>query len=88
MRPRTTEENFSKATKKNIKNKIDITKMGVGITKLRKATNEAILLGCQNTIQANKLKENVVKDLGYKYVVQKLKKKKLKIKIFDVKKEN
>jgi len=47
VRPTTNEENSSKDTKKNIKNKIDITQMAVGIIKI-KAANGAVVLGCQN----------------------------------------
>lgn len=40
--------------------------------------------GCENNIQAEMLKEKVTSDLGEKYVIQAPKKKKKKIRIFDV----
>jgi len=43
---------------------------------------------CENVKQASKLKEEVTKDLGEKYIVQEPMKRKLKIKIFGVDKED
>ena len=37
--------------------------MAVGIIKI-KAANEAVVLECQNAMQANKLKENIIKELS------------------------
>lgn len=81
------ENNSSENTKKDIK-KIDISKLGVGITKMRKVTNGTIVVGCENKSQAEKLKQEVVKDLGRKYEVQAPRRRKLKMKIFDVDKED
>lgn len=78
----------SEDTKRDIKNKIDIAKLGVGITKMKKVTKGAVVVGCENKRQADKLKEKVTKDLGEKYVIQTPMKKKLKIRIFDVDKED
>lgn len=78
------EENSSEVTKKDIKSKIDISKLGVGITKLKKATRGAVVVGCETKVQADKLKNEVAKDLGDKYVIQAPKRKPLKIKIHDV----
>lgn len=89
IKPKETEgETSSETTKKDIKNKIDITKLGVGITKLRKVTRGAVVVGCESKLQANKLKEKMAKDLGEKYEVKEPKKRKLKIKIFDIDKED
>lgn len=89
IKPKEAEEgNSSETTKKDIKNKIDISKLGVGITKLRKATRGAVVVGCESKLQADKLKEKVAEDLGEKYVVQEPKKRKLKIKIHDIDKED
>lgn len=89
VKPREEEENnSSEDTKKDIKSKIDISKLGVEITKMRKVTRGAVVVGCENKTQADKLKEEVMKDLGGKYIIQAPLKKKLKIKILDVDKED
>lgn len=89
IKPKEAEEgNSSEATKKDIKNKIDISKLGVGITKLRKVTGGAVVVGCENKLQADKLKEKVAYDLGEKYEVREPKKRKLKLKIFDIDRED
>lgn len=82
------EDNYSKITKRDIKSKIDISKPGVGITKMKKVTRGAVVVGCENRIQADKLKKEVSKDLGEKYIIQTPIKKKLKLRIFDVDKED
>ncbi|EZA47905.1 hypothetical protein X777_15136 [Ooceraea biroi] len=63
------EENSSEVTKREIKRKIDITKLGVGITKMTKVTRGAVVVGCENKRQAEKLKNKVTRDLGEKYTV-------------------
>lgn len=73
------EDASTEATKRNIKNKIDVLKLGVGITKMKKMTKEAVVVGCENKSQVERLKEKVTKDLG-KYVIQVPKKKKLRLK--------
>jgi len=80
--------NSSEETKKDIKNKIDVTKLGLGITKMKKATKGAVVVGCENSDQAEILKEKVTSDMGEKYVIQAPKKKKRRIKIFDVEKDD
>lgn len=85
------EASSSKDTKRDIKNKIDITKLGVYITKMKKVTRGAVVVGCEDKRQADKLKKKVTKDLDEKYIIQTLMKKKLKIRIFrifDVDKED
>jgi len=89
IKPKESEEdNSSETTKKDIKSKIDIAKLGVGITKLRKVTRGAVVVGCESKVQAERLKEKIAEDLGEKYVVKEPKKRKLKIKIFDVDRED
>lgn len=78
----------SEETKRDIKNKIDVAKLGLGITKMKKATRGAVVVGCENKDQAEILKEKVTSDMGEKYVIQAPKKKKRRIKIFDVDKED
>jgi len=51
---------------------------------LRKVTRGAIVVRCENKMQAEMLKKKVSSDLGEKYVIQAPKKRNLKIKIFYV----
>lgn len=53
---------------KGIYKKIDITKLVVGITKMKKVTREAVVIECENRGQVEKLKEEVKKDTGEKYM--------------------
>lgn len=82
------EANSSEMTKKEIKNTIDVSKLRVGITKMKKASGGAIVVGCEDKKQAEILKKKVTSDMGKKYVIHDPKKKKLKIKIFDIEKED
>lgn len=77
----------SEDTKRDVR-KIDVTKLGVGITKMKKVTGGAVVVECENRVQAEKLKKEVVKDLGKKYEIQVPKKRKPKVKIYDVDKED
>jgi len=88
IKPKGENAGSSEVTKKDIKNKIDVSILGVGITKMKKVTRGAVVVGCENKTQVEKLKEKVAKDLGEKYVIQAPMKRKLKIRIFDVDKED
>ncbi|KMQ95301.1 hypothetical protein RF55_4490 [Lasius niger] len=88
IKPKEEDAGSSEVTKLEIKNKIDVSKLGVGITKMKKATRGAVVVGCENKTQAERLKEKATKDLGEKYVIQTPKKKNLKIKIYDVDSED
>lgn len=46
------------------------------------------MVGCKSKLQPDKLKEKVTQCLGKKYEVMEPKKRKLKIKIFDIDKED
>ncbi|XP_070170847.1 uncharacterized protein [Polyergus mexicanus] len=88
IKPKDKEENkSSEDTKKDVK-KIDVSKLGVGITKMKKVRGGTIVVGCENKAQADKLKDEVVKDLGQKYDVQAPKKRKPKVKIFNIDNED
>lgn len=80
--------NSCKITKRNIKSTIDVAKLGVGITKRKEVTRGAVVVGCENKSQTEFLKEKVTSDLDEKHHIQIPKKKKLKIKIFDVDNED
>lgn len=88
IKPRDEDNSSSEITKRDIKNKIDVSKLGVGITKMKKVTKGAVVVGCENKTQMVKLKEKVTRDLGEKYDIQVPKKKKLRVRIFDVDKED
>ncbi|KMQ83253.1 hypothetical protein RF55_20518, partial [Lasius niger] len=88
IKPINEEEKSSELTKNDIKNKIEISKLGVGITKMKRVTKGAVVVGCENKVQADKLKEKVEQDLGNKYIIQEPRKKKQRIKIFDVDQED
>lgn len=54
----------SEATKIEMKEKVDIKNLGVGITKLRKGNKGTIILGCENEGEMEKLKTTVQDKLG------------------------
>jgi len=74
--------------KRDIKSSIDVAKLGVGITATKKVTKGAVVIGCKNKDQAEILRNKVANDMREKYIIQAPKKKKLKIKIFYVDKED
>jgi len=74
--------------RKETSNSIDVAKLGVGITTMKKATKGAVVIGCENKDQAAILRDKVTNDMREKYIIQAPKKKKMKIKIFDVDKED
>jgi len=74
----------SDQTKRDIKNSIDVAKLRVGITTMKKVTKGAVVIRCENKDQAEILRDKVANDMSDKYIIQAPKKKKLKIKIFDV----
>jgi len=78
----------SDQTKRDIKSSIDVAKLGVGITSMKKVTRAAVVIGCENKDQAAILRDKVANDMREKYIIQAPKTKKLKIKIFDVDKED
>lgn len=88
IKPKDDDDKNSEVTKREIKNKIDVAKLGIGITKMRKVTRGAVVVGCEDKKQAKKLKEEVAKDLGEKYLVQEPRKRKLKVKIHGVDEED
>ena len=59
VKPKDDEVKNSEDTKKEIKNKIYVAKLGVEITKMRKVTRGAVVVEYENKKQANKLKEEV-----------------------------
>ena len=84
IKPREEIAKSSETTKRDLKKSIDVTKLGVGITKMRKVTGRAVVVGCVDKNQAIKLKEKVTEDQGEKYTIQAPAKKKLKVKIYNI----
>jgi len=78
----------SDQTKRDIKNSIDIAKLEVGITAMKKVNKGAVVIGCEDKNQAEILREKVANDMGEKCIIQAPKKKTLKIKVFDVDKKD
>lgn len=74
----------SEATKKQVKEKIDISNLAVGISKLRKGVNGSVILGCESTGEMEKLKASVQVKLGEDFQIMEPKKIKSKIKIINV----
>ncbi|XP_077279855.1 uncharacterized protein LOC143907159 [Temnothorax americanus] len=82
IKPKVQQE--SEITKKTIKDKIDITKMEIGITKLRKGSKGTVILGCETEKEKDKLKTMVQAAMGEEVKVSEPQKGKPKIKIINV----
>jgi len=63
-------------------NSIDVAKLGVGITTMKKVTKGAVVIGCENKDQAEKLRDKVANDMREKYIIQAPKQKKIRNKDF------
>lgn len=74
----------SETTKKVIKEKVDIKKMSMGITKLRKGREGTVILGCETGEEMVKLRDTMQSKLGENYNVTELLQMKPKIKIIDI----
>lgn len=82
IKPKVQQE--SEITKKTIKDKIDITKMEIGVTKLRKGGKGTVILGCETEEEKEKLKATVQAAMGEEVKVSEPQKRKPKIKIINV----
>lgn len=71
----------SEATKKLIKEKVDIKNMAMGITKFRKGSKGTVILGCETGEEMEKLKTTVQAKLGENFKVTESPQIKPKIKI-------
>lgn len=74
----------SETTKKLVKEKINITNMAVGITKLKKGNKGTVILGCENEGEMEELKASVQDKLGKDYSIMEPRGVKPKIKIINV----
>lgn len=77
-------EQESEATKKLVKEKVDIKKLEVGITKLKKGNKGSIILGCESEREMEKLRDTVREKLGEDFKVTEPKGIKPKIKVVNV----
>lgn len=74
----------SEATKKLIKEKVDIKSMAMGITKLKKGSKGTVIMGCEAGEEVKKLKETVQAKLGENYNVMESPQSRPKIKIINI----
>lgn len=74
----------SETTKKLVKEKINITNMAVGITKLRKGNKGTVILGCESESEMEELKVTVHNKLGKDYDIMEPKSVKPKIKVINI----
>lgn len=78
------EKQESEATKKTIKEKVDIKNMAVGVTRLKKGSNGTVILGCETTEETEKLKTIVQEKMGEGFKVTETMQQKPKIKIVNM----
>lgn len=74
----------SDATKKAIKERVDIKSMAVGITKLRKGNKGTVILGCETGEEMESLKATVQDKMGEEFKVTEPAQIKPKIKIVNI----
>jgi hypothetical protein len=82
VKPKVQQE--SEATKKLIKEKVDIKNMAMGITKLKKGSKGTVILGCETGEEMEKLKATVQAKLGENFKVTESPRMKPKIKIVNI----
>lgn len=80
-------EQESETIKKLVKEKINITNMTIGITKLRKGNKGTVILGCESEGEMEELKATVQDKLGKDYSIMEPTGVKPRIKIINVGKE-
>ncbi|KYQ47491.1 hypothetical protein ALC60_13470 [Trachymyrmex zeteki] len=74
----------SEVTKKLIKEKIDIKQVEMAITKMKKESNGAIIMGCKTEKELEKLKTTVQAKLGENFEVTESPRIKPKIKVVNI----
>lgn len=67
-----------------VKEKVDIIKVAVGITNLRKGGKGSIIIGCESEREIKQMKDTICEKLGDDFEITKTKKIKPKIKIINV----
>lgn len=80
-------EQESEATKKSIKEKINIKSMDVGISRLKKCSKGTVILSCETEKEIEKLKVAVQENMGEGFKVTESSQVKPKIKIVNVEEE-
>lgn len=74
----------SEVTKQVVKEKIDIKKMAIGVTKLRKGSKGTVILGCESEEEMKKLKTTVQDKMGTDYKIMEPRGAETKLKIINV----
>lgn len=77
----------SEATKKMIKEKVDIKNMAMGITKLKKGSRGTVIMGCETGEEMKQLKATVQAKLGRDFSVTESPRIKPKIKVINIDEE-
>lgn len=80
-------EQESEATKKTIKEKVDIKNMSVGVSRLKKGSHGTVILGCETREEIEKLKSVVQEKMGENFKVTESAEVHPKIKIVNVEEE-
>ncbi|RLU26059.1 hypothetical protein DMN91_002222 [Ooceraea biroi] len=82
VKPKKHKENED--TRKQVKDRIDITNMAVGITKLRKRNNGTLIMGCDSASGMEKLKATVQDKMGSDYDIKEPRGIKPKMKVINI----
>lgn len=77
----------SEATKKLIKEKVDIKNMAMGVTKLKKGSRGTVIMGCETGEEMKQLKATVQSKLGKDFSVTESLRIKPKIKVINIDEE-
>lgn len=64
------EEQTSKITREEIKNKIDPGELVVGVENIKNIRNGGIIISCNNATSKEKIQQKVQEELGERYVIQ------------------
>lgn len=81
------EQQRSEKTKEMIKQNIDIKGMPIGVSKMRKGGNGALILGCESEQELKQLKSTVENKLGNRYQIIEPRSAQMKIKVINVDEE-
>jgi len=82
VEPKREQEN--EATKKMVKEKVDIKKLEIGITKLKKGNKGSIILGCESEREMEKLRDTAREKLGEDFKITEPKGSIPKLKVVNV----
>lgn len=69
VKPIHEQQSVTTRTKSDIKNKISISELSVGVTSIKDASKGSVVIGCNNLKEREILKENLNRNLGTSYKV-------------------